>query len=230
MKVLVAVDGSAAAMEAVREALRLVGAGLRASLVLANVQEPATLYELLLAHDPEVIEQIAAEAGLELLEPARALVRAAGVEHEIEVARGDPAHTLIDIVENFGCVLTFEDIATIFYGDTPAVRKASRTRAMRRGVIGSFVFRLNERLLRYRQAYHIESVRGEGYRLVDGSYSLHRKARYTPEERAAILARYRALVVEHPDWTKKRRCQALGVPRRTVNEWLEKEQHHAATG
>ncbi|HOW46840.1 MAG TPA: universal stress protein [Rubrivivax sp.] len=105
MKVLVAVDGSAAAMEAVREALRLVGAGLRASLVLANVQEPATLYELLLAHDPEVIEQIAAEAGLELLEPARALVRAAGVEHEIEVARGDPAHTLIDIVENFGCDL-----------------------------------------------------------------------------------------------------------------------------
>lgn len=105
MKVLVAVDGSAAAMEAVREALRLVGAGLRASLVLANVQEPATLYELLLAHDPEVIEQIAAEAGVELLEPARALVRAAGVEHEIEVARGDPAHTLIDIVENFGCDL-----------------------------------------------------------------------------------------------------------------------------
>ena len=105
MKVLVAVDGSAAAMEAVREALRLVGAGLRASLVLVNVQEPATLYELLLAHDPEVIEQIAAEAGLELLEPARALVRAAGVEHEIEVARGDPAHTLIDIVENFGCDL-----------------------------------------------------------------------------------------------------------------------------
>ena len=103
MKILVPVDGSAPALEAVRQALRMVDGGLRASLVLANVQEPATLYEMLLAHDAEVIEQVSAKAGLHLLEPAQALVRAAGVEHEIEVARGDPAHTLIDILENFGC-------------------------------------------------------------------------------------------------------------------------------
>ena len=103
MKILIPVDGSAASLEAVRQALRMVQDGLRASLVLANVQEPATLYEMLLAHDPEVIDQVSAEAGLNLLEPARALVREAGVEHEIEVAAGDPAHTLIDILENFGC-------------------------------------------------------------------------------------------------------------------------------
>jgi nucleotide-binding universal stress UspA family protein len=103
MKILVPVDGSAAALQAVRQALRMVDQGLRASLVLANVQEPATLYEMLLAHDPEVIERVSAEAGLHLLEPARALAREAGVEHEIEVERGDPAHTLVDIVENFGC-------------------------------------------------------------------------------------------------------------------------------
>ncbi|HOM12569.1 MAG TPA: universal stress protein [Rubrivivax sp.] len=105
MKILVAVDGSAAALQALREALRLIGEGLHASLVLANVQEPATLYEMLLAHDADVIEQVSADAGLHLLEPARALARQAGVEHEIEVARGDPAHTLIDIAENFGCAL-----------------------------------------------------------------------------------------------------------------------------
>jgi nucleotide-binding universal stress UspA family protein len=103
MKILVAVDGSPAALEAVQHALRMLAQGLRASLVLANVQEPATLYEMLLAHDAEVIERVSAEAGLHLLAPARALVQAAGVEHELEVARGDPAHTLIDIVENFGC-------------------------------------------------------------------------------------------------------------------------------
>ena len=103
MKILVPVDGSAAALQAVRQVLRMIDEGLRASLVLANVQEPATLYEMLLAHDPEVIERVSAEAGLHLLEPARALAREAGVEHEIEVARGDPAHTLVDIVENFGC-------------------------------------------------------------------------------------------------------------------------------
>lgn len=103
MKILIPVDGSAGALDAVRQALRMVQNGLRASLVLANVQEPATLYEMLLAHDAEVIEQVSAKAGLHILEPAQALARAAGVEHEIEVARGDPAHTLIDILENFGC-------------------------------------------------------------------------------------------------------------------------------
>jgi nucleotide-binding universal stress UspA family protein len=107
MKMLVAVDGSAGALDAVREALRLIQSGLRASLVLANVQEPATLYEMLLAHDPDVLEDVAAKAGLHLLEPAQRLVREAGgtLEVEIEVARGDPAHTLIDIVERFDCDL-----------------------------------------------------------------------------------------------------------------------------
>ncbi|MGL6111208.1 MAG: universal stress protein [Rubrivivax sp.] len=103
MKILLPIDGSAASLDAARQALRMIQGGLRASLVLANVQEPATLYEMLLVHDPEVIEQVSAKAGLHILEPARALVREAGVEHEIEVAAGDPAHTLIDILENFGC-------------------------------------------------------------------------------------------------------------------------------
>ena len=105
MKILLPIDGSDASLDAVRQALHMVRDGLRASLVLANVQEPATLYEMLLAHDADVIEQVSAQAGLHLLEPAVALVLAAGVEHEIEVARGDPAHTLIDILENFGCDL-----------------------------------------------------------------------------------------------------------------------------
>jgi nucleotide-binding universal stress UspA family protein len=103
MKILLPIDGSAASLDAARQALRMIQDGLRASLVLANVQEPATLYEMLLAHDANVIEQVSAKAGLHLLEPAQALVRAAGVDYEIEVAAGDPAHTLIDILENFGC-------------------------------------------------------------------------------------------------------------------------------
>ncbi len=103
MKILLPIDGSETALEAVRQALRMLSEGLRASLVLANVQEPATLYEMLLAHDADVIEKVSAQAGMHQLEPAVALVREAGVEHEIEVGRGDPAHTLIDILENFGC-------------------------------------------------------------------------------------------------------------------------------
>jgi nucleotide-binding universal stress UspA family protein len=77
--------------------------GLNLSAVLANVQEPASLYEILVAHDPDVIDQLSAEAGLHALQPARDLLDAAGVEYECEVAKGDPAHTLIDISERFGC-------------------------------------------------------------------------------------------------------------------------------
>ena len=102
-RILIAVDGSELALDAVHHAVQLTRDGLQADFVLANVQEPASLYEMLLAHDPDVIERVSAEAGMHLLEPARALARAAGVEHEIEVARGDPAHTLVDILENFGC-------------------------------------------------------------------------------------------------------------------------------
>jgi nucleotide-binding universal stress UspA family protein len=105
MKILLPVDGSELSLDAVRFAIRMVLAGLRADVVLANVQEPASLYELLVAHDPEVIDHVAGEAGLHALQGARALLDAAGVTYECEVAKGDPAHTIIDISERFGCDL-----------------------------------------------------------------------------------------------------------------------------
>lgn len=103
MKVLLPVDGSELSMEAVRLALRMRQDGLALTAVLANVQEPASLYEMLVAHDPDVIDQVSAQAGLHALQPAQALLDAAGVDYECEVAKGDPAHTLIDISERFGC-------------------------------------------------------------------------------------------------------------------------------
>ena len=63
MKILLPVDGSELSLEAVRFALRLLLAGLHGDAVLANVQEAANLYELLVAHDPEVIDRVSAEAG-----------------------------------------------------------------------------------------------------------------------------------------------------------------------
>ena len=79
MKILVPVDGSALSMQAVRYAVRLLKAGLHGEVVLANVQEGANLYELLVAHDPEVIDRVAAEAGLHLLAPAQALLDGASI-------------------------------------------------------------------------------------------------------------------------------------------------------
>jgi nucleotide-binding universal stress UspA family protein len=91
--------------------------------VLANVQEPASLYELMVAHDPRVIEQVSAAAGANILLPAQALLDAAGVTYETEVATGDPAHTLVDILENYGCDLV--------------VMGASGTSTLRRALLGS---------------------------------------------------------------------------------------------
>ncbi|MEO5697521.1 MAG: universal stress protein [Burkholderiaceae bacterium] len=105
MKILLPTDGSEASLEAVHHALRLVHEGLRASFVLANVQEPASLYEVVVAHDADVIENVSAAAGAHSLEAAQTLLRAAGVEFESEVASGDPANMLVDIGERFECDL-----------------------------------------------------------------------------------------------------------------------------
>lgn len=105
MKILLAVDGSDMALEAVRFSIRMALAGLHCDMVLANVQEPANLYELIVAHNPQVLEQVSAEAGLHALQSARTLLDAAEVEYECEVAQGDPAHTLIEIAERFACDL-----------------------------------------------------------------------------------------------------------------------------
>ncbi|WP_296449208.1 universal stress protein [Rhodoferax sp. UBA5149] len=103
MKILLPVDGSAVSLEAVRFAIRMAQAGLETSVVLANVQEAATLYELVVAHDPQVIEQVSAAAGAHTLEAAETLLKEANIAYECEVASGDPAHTIIDILERFDC-------------------------------------------------------------------------------------------------------------------------------
>lgn len=107
MKILLPVDGSAQSLAAVRLVVRLIDEGLRASVVLANVQEPASLYELLRLHDAEVIERVSAGAAASALEVAQALLDRAEVEYETEVSSGDPAHTIVDLVERFGCDAVF---------------------------------------------------------------------------------------------------------------------------
>lgn len=103
MKLLVAVDGSDLALEAVRHALRLRHEGLRADLVLATVQEPTFLYEMVLPPSSEVLERVSGAVGNRALEGAEALLRAAGVPFEREIGSGDPAQTLIELAGRHGC-------------------------------------------------------------------------------------------------------------------------------
>lgn len=128
MKILLPVDGSSASLDAVRHALRLVREGLAAELVLANVQEPASLYELLRAHDAEVIENFTLAAGEHALQEAAALCDRAGVECDQVLGQGDPAHLLIDMAEESGCNLIV--MGSRGKGDTPGTRLGSVAHAL----------------------------------------------------------------------------------------------------
>ncbi|MDD2810786.1 universal stress protein [Rhodoferax sp.] len=119
MKILLPFDGSAVALDAVRFAIRLAGDGLTTQLVLVNVQEPASLYELVVAHDPQMIEQASAAAGAHILQAAQQLLDAAGLPYETEVVSGDPAHMLVDCLENHGC-----DVVVMGASGTSALRSA----------------------------------------------------------------------------------------------------------
>ena len=103
MKIFLPVDGSVAALTAVHHAVQLVRGGLKADFVLANVQEPPSLYEVVVMHDPAVLDQVRADAGADLLRVAETMLDAAGLSFESEVAGGDPGHVLVDLLENYGC-------------------------------------------------------------------------------------------------------------------------------
>ena len=105
MKILLPVDGSQVSLKAVRLVIGLLRQGLSGSVVLANVQEPATLYEMVVAPDGELLQRVSTAAGVDALEPAEALLMEAGVVYEREIATGDPAHTIVDIGERFACDL-----------------------------------------------------------------------------------------------------------------------------
>ena len=92
MKILLPVDGTELSLHETRFALSLVREGLRASFVLANVQEPASFYEIVTAQNPGLIESAAQEAGEDLIAPSARLLTEAGVPFETAVITGDPAH------------------------------------------------------------------------------------------------------------------------------------------
>jgi nucleotide-binding universal stress UspA family protein len=103
MKILLPLDGSESALDAVRFAVRLAREGLPLECVLGNVQEPATLYEMVVAHDADVLQSVSGAAGAHALEAAEDLLREAGINFECEVVSGDAGHRLIDMAERFVC-------------------------------------------------------------------------------------------------------------------------------
>ncbi|QTD47103.1 universal stress protein [Ottowia testudinis] len=103
MKILLPVDGTELSLHETRFALQLLREGLKASFVLANVQEPATFYEIVTAQSPELIEGAAMEAGEDLMAPAARLLDEAGVPYEAAVVSGDPAQAMLELIEIHRC-------------------------------------------------------------------------------------------------------------------------------
>ncbi|WP_300654271.1 universal stress protein [Hydrogenophaga sp.] len=103
IKYLIPVDGSAQAMHAAYHAMRLVSSGLKARFVVANVQEAPNLYELVVAHDPDVLHEVSDAAGHDLIRAAVALLASASQLVEAVVVSGDPAHALLELVESHAC-------------------------------------------------------------------------------------------------------------------------------
>lgn len=104
LRIMIAVDGSQPSLDAVRHGVQLVRQGLHASLVLAHVQQEASLFELA-TQDPDLIAGASLAAGRHLMAPAVALADAAGVSYETEVGLGEPAATLVAMAERNGCDL-----------------------------------------------------------------------------------------------------------------------------
>lgn len=103
MKWLIPVDGSELSIEAVAHVVTMARAGLPCELVLANVQETASVYEMVTLHDEEAFQQVAEAAGMDLMAPAAALAEAAGLPLVQRVLTGDPVPMLLEVLELEGC-------------------------------------------------------------------------------------------------------------------------------
>ncbi len=102
---LVAVDGSEHAENAVRHALDMAQRIDDARIVLVNVQPPAMSGEVSnLLTAEEVMEQHVA-AGRRILASAEAMLEAAGVAYGTEIAIGRPADAIIECATKLACDL-----------------------------------------------------------------------------------------------------------------------------
>ena len=102
VKIMIAVDGSEAALEGVRHGIKLMQQGLDAHFVIAHVQKEASLLELATT-DSDLIANASIEAGMDLIAPAQELLKAAGAPYEVEISLGEPGNTLIDIAQSTEC-------------------------------------------------------------------------------------------------------------------------------
>lgn len=103
-KILLPIDGTELSLHQTRFAIQLALGGLQARFVVANVQEPASFYELFTLRDRTLIQKMSAGAAHELVTPAVELLRGAGVAHDVRfIEDGDAVQGMLDLIESEGC-------------------------------------------------------------------------------------------------------------------------------
>jgi nucleotide-binding universal stress UspA family protein len=103
MKFLLPVDGSELSLQAVQHVIGLYHAGLPVEVVLVNVQEPASAYEMLTLHDPEALAEVTVAAGRDLMQAAVNLLQTAKLPFFETVVVGDVVPALLEVLEEEGC-------------------------------------------------------------------------------------------------------------------------------
>lgn len=104
--ILLPVDGTPLSLHQTRFAIKLSLGGLRARFLLVNIQEPASLYELITVRDAKKLSQLASDAAHELIQPAEDLLKGAGLEHEVILSQsGNTIQAMLDIIDSRSCDL-----------------------------------------------------------------------------------------------------------------------------
>lgn len=104
LRILLPLDGTPLSLDQTRFAIRLAEGGLRAHFVVANVQEPASFYEVITAHDPTRLEEMVIGTGKELVAPGARLLVEAGLPHDVVLAQeGDPVQGMLELIESERC-------------------------------------------------------------------------------------------------------------------------------
>ncbi len=103
MLILIPVDGSDAALDAVQHVLDLRRQGLDVSCVLANVQDAPHLYEVVMTPDMDTLASASHEAAEYAMAEAEAHLKIAEIPFESEIGLGDAGPQLVEIAQKRGC-------------------------------------------------------------------------------------------------------------------------------
>lgn len=102
-KILIPVDGSESSQRAVRHLIEMARCWEPVAIVLLNVVEAPDSWEVRRFLTDEEIAQIQHGEGEDRLRAARALLDAAGVAYDAQVAIGPVAETIADVARDTGC-------------------------------------------------------------------------------------------------------------------------------